>query len=341
MSYKYYQGAMKERISKLALLTIALLFALTAAVGAFSFASARGNGNISIADIEPGICQDVEVDGETLTANYINEAPASAFTVTCDIGVFVNEDINLSNVQVNAIAEEAEPTQYGVYVLGSKVNIRNSSINVEEDFPHQLIGIAYLDGATGTVQNSTISGAHRVGVLVRSENTHVTLLGNVIEGTGAKTSGWAENGVQVDQGATVDLRNNTVAGHWWDGESNWASTGIMLFGSGNSVVNNTLDDNEFGMYVFGNDNRVTGNTLNSDVVSESGLGFKAYGALVSGNDNHLAGNTMTTTNGAAGVYVYDESNNNKFTGNRISGFTYSLNADEGTNMVRGLVTPKE
>ena len=42
MTYNYYQGLTKKRISKLVLLTIALLFALTAATATILPASARG-----------------------------------------------------------------------------------------------------------------------------------------------------------------------------------------------------------------------------------------------------------------------------------------------------------
>jgi hypothetical protein len=51
MKYTYYQGLIKERISKLAMLTIALLFALTAAMGAIQSSTAASSTNIDYTEI--------------------------------------------------------------------------------------------------------------------------------------------------------------------------------------------------------------------------------------------------------------------------------------------------
>jgi parallel beta-helix repeat protein len=185
-----------------------------------------------------------------------------------------------------------------------------------------------------------MNGAHRVGFLIRGANTEVDLLGNLITGTGAKTSGWAENGIQVDQGATADIIGNTVEGHWWDGESNWASTGILIFDSGSvEITNNDLHNNEFSIALYTSDSKVTGNKTSSDIESQSSLNFQAYGALVGGSNNHLAGNSFSATNGAVGIYIFPGVESNDVTGNRIKGFDFLI-FDGGTDSkVRGTPAP--
>jgi len=193
----------------------------------------------------------------------------------------------------------------------------------------------YRDGASGTVSRSSLSGAHRVGVLVRGTGTDVT----VRQGTGAKTSGWAENGIQVEQGASGEIVNNTVSGHWWDGASNWASTGILVFGGGARATNNVLTDNEFSVYFVGSDGRINGNRISSSIVSQSPQAFRAWDVLLAGDRNHLAGNQMNATNGAAGVYVFPDATDNRITGNRIGGFEWQI-VDGGTGtMARGNPSP--
>tara|TARA_R100001143_G_scaffold6711_1_gene9065 strand:- start:5663 stop:6664 length:1002 start_codon:yes stop_codon:yes gene_type:complete len=259
--------------------------------------------------------------GVGLTANYINESPNGSFDVNCDIGIYFNEDGNIRGATLNGTVDGAKSVQYGIYIDGADVKITNTSVSVVGDYPHQFISVAYINGASGTLSKSELSGAHRVGLLVRGGDTNVKVRGNKIIGTGAKTSGWAENGVQVDQGAVVNFTNNDVADHWWDGESNWASTGVMLNGADNSsVTNNTFTDNEFSAFVIGDDNSFKSNKTSSDVVSESSFDFVAWGVLLLGANNDITGNRLTATDGGAGIYIYPGSEGNKLTGNRISGF---------------------
>lgn len=274
--------------------------------------------------------------GAGLTANYINEVPNGSFDVTCDIGIYFDEDNKVKRAAINGTVAGAKSKQYGIYVNGADVDISNLTVIVDEDYPHQFVSVSYYDGATGNISKSELTGAHRVGLIVRGEGTDVTARGNQITGTGAKTSGWAENGIQIDQGAKADIKNNTVEGHWWDGESNFGSTGILLYGTDNSsVVNNTLTDNEFTAYIIGDDNSFKSNKVRSDVVSESSLNFKAYGALVSGSGNDLSGNRMIATNGAVGIFVFPTSDKNKITGNRISGFDFPIYDGGDDTLERG------
>lgn len=278
-------------------------------------------------------CQDT---GAGLTANFINEVPNSSFDVTCDIGIYFNEDGIIRGAALNGTVAGAKSVQYGIYIDGADVDITNTSVAVEDDYPHEFLSVVYIDGATGTLSRSNLSGAHRVGLMVRGEATDVTARGNKIVGTGAKTSGWAENGVQVDQGAVISFTNNEVADHWWDGESNWASAGVTLWVvDNNSVTNNTLTDNEFSAYIIGKDNSFTSNRTSSDVVSESTLSFIPWGVIVSGSDNDITGNRLTATDGGAGIYIFGGSEGNKLTGNRISGFEYAIFDDGDDTMEKG------
>lgn len=267
--------------------------------------------------------------GDTgLDAHYVNDTPTEPLEVTCDIGVFVDEDAAVDGVDLEGTVDGAQPDQYGVYVAGADVDVTDSSVDVAEDFPSEFVSVAYRDGASGAISGNELTGAHRTAVLVRGDGTDVAVSNNAIDGTGAKTSGWAENGIQVDQQATADISGNAIRGHWWDGESNFASTGILLFGSdGSQVTNNTLVDNEFSVYIGGDDNHVSSNDTSSSIDSER---FQAYGALIEGDGNHLAGNRFSADDGAVGIYVLSGTAN-RLTGNRTDGFdTGVVDAGDGT-----------
>lgn len=296
-----------------------------------------GNGSVSSQATSNGCIGTGVFDGSNeLEAHYVNEVPNGSLDVTCDIGIYFDEDGLINNADVNGTVAGSKSVQYGIYVNAADVDVTGSTVTVEDDYGHQFISISYRNGATGTVRNNDLSGAHRVGVGIRGNDTDVRVQGNSISGTGAHTSGWAENGIQVDQGATADIRNNTVSGHWWDGGTNWASTGIMLYGSdGSKVTNNTLVDNEFSVYVFGHGNRVTGNRSSSDIVSQATPPFVAWGILIAGNDNDLTGNRLSATDGGAGIYIFPGSEGNRLNGNRISGFGSGIVDGGSDNVARG------
>jgi parallel beta-helix repeat protein len=282
-------------------------------------------------------CLPTGYDG--LTANRINENISGTLEVTCDIGVFFDQAGTLSGATILGTVANQKSVQYGVLAVGAAVNVTNVTVSVESAYSGQFIAVGYRDGASGTVSRSTLSGAHRVGVLIRGAATDVTVRQATITGTGAKTSGWAENGIQVDQGAAAEIVNNTVSGHWWDGPSNWASSGIMVLTDGARVTNNVLTDNEFSIYFVGSDGRVNSNRISSNIVSQSPLAFRAWGVLIAGDRNHLAGNQASATNGAAGVYVFPGATDNRITGNRIGGFEEQI-VDGGTGtMARGNPSP--
>lgn len=274
---------------------------------------------LAMGTLAPAVAEEhCQPAGDTgLDANYVNDTPTEPLEVTCDIGIFVDEDAAVDGVDLEGTVDGSRSTQYGVYVAGADVDVTDSSVDVAEDFPGQFLSVAYRDGASGTISGNDLTGAHRTAVLLRGDGTDVAVSNNTIDGTGAKTSGWAENGIQVDQQATADISGNAIRGHWWDGESNFASAGIMLFGGdGSQVTNNTLVDNEFSVYLGSDDNHLSGNDTSSSIDSER---FQAYGVLIDGDGNHLAGNRFSADDGAVGIYVLSGTAN-RLTGNRTDGF---------------------
>lgn len=287
-------------------------------------------------------CQNAGDTG--LTAVYVNES-VSNVTInfadhSCDIAIYFDENApkNATVRGVTVIQTSAGGgTTTGIWNDGADVTLNRSTFTT--DYAGQHVPIRFDEGASGTISRNELNGTHRTGILLRGSGTDVQVKGNTVTGTGAKTSGWAENGIQVDQGATADIINNKISGHWWDGESNFASTGLILFGSNAKATNNTFHNNEFSIYLFGENNKVTGNSTGSDIESQSSLNFKAYGGLVGGANNHLAGNSFSAEEGTGAVGVYVFASDSKVTGNRISGFSYPV-YDLGTdNKIKGTPAP--
>ncbi len=154
---------------------------------------------------------------------------------SCDLAIYfdANAPKNASVQNVTIIQEtSATGRSTGLWNNGGDITIKRSTFIT--DFSGQYLPIRFDDGVQGTITGNDITGTHRSAILIRGKNTHANIKGNTVAGSGAKTNGWAENGIQVDQNASAKIIRNNIAGHWWDGESNFASTGLLLFGVSNA-----------------------------------------------------------------------------------------------------------
>lgn len=260
------------------------------------------------------VCLDTGVEG--LTAHYINEVPSGPLDVTCDIGVFYNHNGAIKSADIRGTIAGAKSKQFGIYVYGANVDVSFSTISGELGYPHQFVPLGFFNGATGTIKNNQITGVHRAGMLIRGAGTVATIKGNTITGTGPKLSGWAENGIQIDQGATATVVDNVINDHWWNTDD-WVSTGLGIYSSGVTAQRNTLMNNDLGVYLVGDSN----NFVNNEVLITYGSVDvnDIYGVFIYGNDNGVRqSNIFSSTGTGLGLGVMGT--NNKLIKNSVSGW---------------------
>jgi|GEM_PF-2591244 hypothetical protein len=276
-------------------------------------------------------CHDTGVDldsGADLTAHYINEMPTSSLDITCDVGVYFDEDGEIDGVQLNATVAGAKSRQYGVYVNGAAVKLTDSFVNSAADYPNRFFPVMYIDGAIGTIKNNELTGAHRAGIVLRGVGTDVNVDGNDIIGIGPKSTGWAQNGIQVDSEASGVIKNNLVEGHFWNLD-NFVSTGIGVYSDNINVQKNTVRNNDLGVLVSGDRVNVNHNTveITYSEVDVDGI----YGVFVNpGKNSGVRQNSITSnTDTGFGLWVFG-TNNAKLIRNDVSGWEYNL-IDQGDN----------
>ncbi|GAA5521147.1 right-handed parallel beta-helix repeat-containing protein [Aliifodinibius salicampi] len=267
-------------------------------------------------------CQDT---GVGLTAHYINETPNSPLDITCDIGVYVDKDGEIDGVTLNATFDGAKSKQYGIYVKGANVKLANSSVNTDADYPHQFVPITYQDGATGNITNNEVTGVHRAGIVLRGAGTDVNVDGNNVIGIGPKSTGWAQNGIQVDQEASGVIKNNLVEGHFYNKDT-FVSSGIGVFSDNVNVQKNTIRNNDLGVALVGNNTNVNHNTIEityTEVDVNYIFGVWAYPS----EDNGIRQNTITSNTGTGFGIFLQGTENTKLIRNDVSGW--------GTNLIDG------
>lgn len=265
------------------------------------------------------------------TANFVNTVPTEPFDVTCDIGIYFDEDGTIDGVDINGTVDDARPVQYGIYIDGVDVDVTNSTVTVAETYPHQFVSVMYRDGAAGTFDSNQLSGAHRAALVLRGAGTDVGVADNTFEGIGPKDAGWAQNGVQVDQGATGTITSNHISGHWWD-KDDFLSSGLIVFGGVNVTAgHNQILNNDAGIAVSGGDGN---NFIHNTVEVDFGTATFHFGAVIyAGDANGIRQNAFTSVNGSVGVY--NQGSKTKLIRNSFTGWGTDV-VDAGT----GTVQPK-
>lgn len=261
--------------------------------------------------------------GTGLTAKVVNQ-DVTGGTIdvgSCDVGAFFDTDGSVQGATFVQPDENAgSGVQYAVLVEGASVNVRRSSVDVVDSYARQFIGIGYRDGATGTIADNTLTGFHRVGILVDGAGSSATVRGNAVTGVGEKSTGWAENGIQVSRGAGATVIDNRVENHWWNLD-NFSSAGVIVYGSDQVTVRgNELAGNDLSIALLGDRNVAVRNEIAATAPDGSRDGVFHYGAFVSGENNALVHNDFrTTTDADIGVFVTASSVNTKLIGNTFAG----------------------
>ncbi len=218
----------------------------------------------------------------------------------------------------------------GVRVLkGGSAKIQNNTITgiLNASDPNTNIGVqigtsrvSVADGGSGsaTVRNNTIAEYKGAGVLVDGSGGSAAVSGNTIIGRGLGNSGITQYGVQVSNGATAQIRHNTISNNNIDGPVDGGSNppslsaGIFFFQVGSTSV-------------IAERNRVFGNDEGIRVEESTG---------VSSNSITIANNDVTSNDGYAGINIATSDtvlvkNNYVFSNTSFNGIAL----DRSTNVV--------
>jgi parallel beta-helix repeat protein len=274
--------------------------------------------------------------GTGLTAVVVNEdvIDREIDVGDCDVGVYFDEDGVVDGAVITQTDDNPDPTvQHGLRVDGADVQVTGTEVEVVDDFVHQFVAVGFRDGATGRIADNTITGFHRTGILLDGAGTSAEVIGNEVIGVGPRSSGWAENGVQISRGATGTVKDNVVRDHWWD-LNNFVSSGILVFETGDvTVQRNTLSGNDAAIALQGDRNNVIHNTVDATDEDGAASGIFHAGAIVfAGTDNGLRQNELTSGSppGSAsfGIFVTGAATNTKLIRNTFDGFAVDL-VDQG------------
>ncbi|HET8899662.1 MAG TPA: right-handed parallel beta-helix repeat-containing protein [Rhodanobacteraceae bacterium] len=186
---------------------------------------------------------------------------------------------------------------YGVFADAADLSVSNVHVGSVRDEPlsgcQNGRGIGYRNGATGTVQDSSIDDFQKTGIVIYDAGTQVAVSGNTI--TGMLAAPLAQNGIDL-WNATATIDNNAISTLRCDdvnvsgcGEFASWSTGILVdsAGPGTALTNNVVSNTDGSVVaLYGASAYVlAGNTFNNPRYDN----VQVWGAQLDMTSNQLIG----------------------------------------------------
>jgi hypothetical protein len=208
------------------------------------------------------------------------------------VSICTGDTVSITGLTLNAAwpSGTCYDSLYGVLVGGgATLKLSSSTINAAGAVPVNGCqgGVGVQVGSTrstpsqvGTavLSNDFVSGYQKNGMTIDGVGSSATISKTTVTGAGP-TDQTAQNGIQVSRGATAKIISSSISGNECDvavcGADSLAdtqATGILFYnaGSGSSVVNSNVNDNDAGLYASGLTNTassqlsVKGDTFNDD-----------------------------------------------------------------------------
>jgi CSLREA domain-containing protein len=234
---------------------------------------------------------------------------------------------------------------YGVFVAGAaNLNLHDAAVRDIRMADPSLFGCqdgnAVRAGSQGlgqtatlTANNLTLTGYQKTGIIVDGAGTTATITNSTLTGFGPENL--AQNAIQIGRGAGATVTGNTITGSECnnpvcgpDPFTDAFGTGLLIFSTGApvNVSNNTISNNDTGVYNNAANTTISGNTM-------AGNRFEAIfldegNAAVSNNTISGASNAGVT----AVSYVGNAGNSNgTLDHNTITGATTGLQMLDDTS----------
>ncbi len=220
---------------------------------------------------------------------------------------------------------------------------------------------------SATLQNLKILNYNKGGIIVDGTGSHATVQNNIVTGSTTNPNGLltvSQNGIQVSNGASGQVQNNTITNSYFDFSADTVALGIEIFNTtvATTVTNNTLTNDESAIEaqqssnVQIQNNRITNTAFDGIILTNSsnnvvqnnqvsGVGSQSPDSTVTGDAITVQGSSYNTVannqvmnNTGSGLYVgpfgnnnsnYNTIINNQMQGNGLDGITLQ-NASNNT-----------
>ena len=278
---------------------------------------------------------------------YDGSPIAAQIVVSTPTGAAQPITVNINNIIIdgsNNLISGCAPDLVGIYYQNASGTMNHVATRFQElgsglGGCQSGLGIfvesGYGTGGTSvvTIVNSSVHDYQKNGITVDGSGTSASVKLNYVVGQGA-TPVIAQNGIQLSDGATGTISNNTVTDDVYvnpPGGPYWSASGILLYDSGGSsakavvVSANTISNTQGAIVTYGDSfgtadyNSITSNKITT---SPAAGPYFIDGIDLCSNNNTAKSNTVFNSSGS-GVHI--DSQCTESTGPSGSGSTVSGN----------------
>ena len=221
--------------------------------------------------------------------------------------------VTLNNLAVDGANNQiggCGPNFIGIYYQNSSGTInhvvaRNQALSTALNGCQSGLGIFVESGYTVpgtadvTIENSSVHGYQKNGITADGAGTTVNISANYVVGQGP-TTGAAENGIQVSDGAGGTLFNNKIVDDVYSPGTAGAA-GILVYDSSSlTIQSNTVSNTQYGIVVYSDgtlnadNNMILANSVSATHIDD--------GIDLCSNGNTAKNNTVISSDGA-GIHI--------------------------------------
>jgi Periplasmic copper-binding protein (NosD) len=273
---------------------------------------------------------------QPIAAQILIEVPSTPANAPEPIVNLSNLIVDGSNNQISGCA----PDLMGIFYENASgtvnhVVVRNQALTTSLNGCQSGQGIYVESGysvpggtAIVTVENSSVHGYQKNGITADGAGTTFTISGNDVVGQGP-TSGAAENGLQLSDGAQGTVYNNRVVDDIWTGGGE--ASGILVYDTGQlTIQSNTVSDTQYGIVVFTDGTVYDPNNKYADAASNVITSNQVSATHINDgidlcSDKNTAKSNTVVASDASGIHedstCTDTEGNPTGTGDTISGNT--------------------
>ncbi|MDT7541848.1 MAG: hypothetical protein QOE33_1752 [Acidobacteriota bacterium] len=236
-------------------------------------------------------------------------------------------------------------TFYGVYVAGAaNLNLHDAAVRDIRMADPALFGcqdgIAIRAGSQGLGQTATlvannviVTGYQKSAIIIDGAGTNGTITNSTLTGTGTPAN-IAANAIQISRNAAATVTGTSITGNECsnaacgpDPFTQAFSTGVLIFSTSNTTLsNNTISNNDTGVYNNGANTTISGNTM---------AGNRYDGIFLDEGSATISNNTISGTSNVGVSAVSFVGNGGNSTGtldhNNITGATTGLQMLDDTS----------
>ena len=282
--------------------------------------------NVNLIGVKSGTSADVVITSPSggVVLNAYDTYPG-ALPVAAQVLVENSSNVTITNITVdgsnNQIAS-CGPDLRGIYYQNASGTL-NEVVTRNQILPGDFTGCQAGEGifvqsgyssgqANVLIENSSVHSFQKNGITVDGPGAQGRLEDNYITGQGP-TTGAAENGVQISDGAQGTITGNVVANEIWAldvfGDTGDAASGILIYSSENvQIENNTVASTQFGIVTVTDPNYGTihnsGGVGDKTVIKSNAiLDTLLYDAIDLCSNSNTVENNILSNAGESGVHL--------------------------------------